>query len=45
MAIAFSLLFGLILRLGFFGGTWNQFKDDVGLWAFLNTNPWNLPLQ
>jgi hypothetical protein len=37
-AIAFSLLFGLILTLGFFG-TWNDFKDDVGLWTFLNTNP------
>jgi hypothetical protein len=37
-AIAFSLLFGLILSLGFFG-TWNQFRDDVGLWTFLNTNP------
>ena len=36
--IAFSLLFGLILSLGFFG-TWNQFRDDVGLWTFLNTNP------
>jgi hypothetical protein len=37
-AIAFSLLFGLILSLGFFG-TWNQFRDDIGLWTFLNTNP------
>ncbi|MFT4506592.1 hypothetical protein [Caballeronia sp. 15711] len=37
-AIAFSLLFGLILSLGFFG-TWNQFRDDVGFWTFLNTNP------
>lgn len=37
-AIAFSLLFGLILSLGFVG-TWNQFRDDVGLWTFLNTNP------
>jgi hypothetical protein len=37
-AIAFSLLFGLILSLGFLG-TWNQFRDDVSLWAFLNTNP------
>lgn len=36
-AIAFSLLFGLILSLGFFG-TWNQFRDDVSLWTFLNTN-------
>ncbi len=37
-AIAFSLLFGLLLSLGFFG-TWNQFRDDVGLWKFLNVNP------
>ncbi len=37
-AIAFSMLFGLILSLGFVG-TWNQFRDDVGLWTFLNTNP------
>ena len=37
-AIAFSLLFGMILSLGFFG-TWNQFRDDVSLWTFLNTNP------
>jgi hypothetical protein len=37
-AIAFSLLFGLILSLGFLG-TWNQFRDDIGLWTFLNTNP------
>src|SRR5271156_5571926 len=29
-AIAFSLLFGLLLSLGFFG-TWTQFRDDVGL--------------
>ena len=37
-AIAFSLLFGLILSLGFFG-TWNQFRDDIGLSTFFNTNP------
>jgi len=37
-AIAFSLLFGLLLSLGFFG-TWRQFRDEVGLWTFLNTNP------
>ena len=37
-AIAFSLLFGLILSLGF-AGTWNQFSDDVSLWTFFNTNP------
>jgi hypothetical protein len=36
--IAFSLLFGLILSLGFFG-TWSQFRDDIDLWTFLNTNP------
>jgi hypothetical protein len=37
-AIAFSLFFGLILTLGFFG-TWNQFRDDIGLSTFFNTNP------
>jgi hypothetical protein len=36
--IAFSVLFGLILTLGFFG-TWSQFRDDIDLWTFLNTNP------
>jgi hypothetical protein len=38
LPIAFSLLFGLILSLGFFG-TWSEFRDDIDLWTFLNTNP------
>lgn len=36
--LGFSLLFGLILSLGFFG-TWSQFRDDIDLWTFINTNP------
>jgi hypothetical protein len=36
--IAFSVLFGPILSLGFFG-TWSRFRDDIDLWTFLNTNP------
>jgi hypothetical protein len=38
LPIAFSLLFGLILSLGFFG-TWSQFRDDIDLSTFFNTNP------
>jgi hypothetical protein len=38
VTLGFSLLFGLILSLGFFG-TWSQFRDDIDLWTFLNTNP------
>jgi hypothetical protein len=38
LTLGFSLLFGLILSLGFFG-TWSRFRDDIDLWTFLNTNP------
>jgi hypothetical protein len=38
VTLVFSLLFGLILSLGFFG-TWNRFRDDIDLWTFLHTNP------
>jgi hypothetical protein len=38
LPIAFSVLFGLILSAGFCG-TWSQFRDDIDLWTFLNTNP------
>ncbi|HEV3422817.1 MAG TPA: hypothetical protein VG105_03340 [Paraburkholderia sp.] len=38
VTLGFSLLFGLILSLGFFG-TWSQFRDDIDLRTFFNTNP------
>jgi hypothetical protein len=38
VTLGFSLLFGLILSLGFFG-TWSQFRDDIDLRTFINTNP------
>lgn len=36
--LAFSMLFGLILSLGFYG-MWRKSKDDVDLGTFLRTNP------
>jgi hypothetical protein len=41
--LGFSLLFGLILTLGFFG-TWSQFRDDIDLRTFFDTNPVELAI-